>query len=89
MADWWVSPSAECHGELWAEMASRKSRKAGLPKRDPPWSAGGHCWMVSSIEERVDKICLIRSGASSTAIEDIFFEAAASESEKTKDRMSS
>lgn len=82
-----MTPSKKCHDGLSVDMESRKSRKAGLPKRDPPWSAGGHCLMVSSIEESRDRICLTVRGASSIVLEDIFLSVAASESENTKERM--
>lgn len=84
MADGSVRPSEECHAEDCAVMESRKLRKEGLPKREPPWSAGGHWVMVLSIEDSMDNICSIASGAPEVFTADIFLSAAANESEKTK-----
>lgn len=64
-----------------------KSRKAGLPKREPPWSVGGQLSIVSSIESSIDSILWIIGCAEARAIEEIFLSAAESEREKTKERM--
>ena len=80
-----VRPKEVCQAWLCAATESRKDRKAGLPKREPPWSAGGHDVMVSSIEESMDRILSITLSAEET--EEILLSAAASESEKTKERM--
>ncbi len=80
-----MSPSDVCQGGLCVEMESRKGRKAGLPKREPPWSVDGHDFMVSSIEESMERIFSTISLVGH--MEEIFLSAAASESEKTKERM--
>ena len=74
-----------CQAWLCVEMESRKDRNAGLPKREPPCSVGGHDSIASSIEESMDRILNITLSVEQT--EEIFLSAAASESEKTKDRM--
>ncbi len=80
-----VRPSDVCQAWLLFVMESRKGRKAGLPKREPPWSVGGHDLMVSSMESSM-KI-MSRTTLSVVDTEEIFLPAAASESENTKARM--
>ena len=64
-----------------------KSRKAGLPKRDPPWSVGGQRSIVSSIQSSMESILWIAGCTEARSIEEIFLSAADSEREKTKERM--
>ena len=64
-----------------------KSRKALLPKREPPWSVGGQWDIVSSIESRMERMLWVLEWMVETWIEEIFLSAADSEREKTKERM--
>lgn len=64
-----------------------KSRKAKLPKREPPWSAGGQREIVSSIDSSIERIVWMLECVVGTWIEEIFLSAADSERAKTKERI--
>ena len=64
-----------------------KSRKAGLPNLEPPWSVGGQRFIVSSIESNRESILWIAGCVDARSMEEIFLSAADSEREKTKERM--
>lgn len=64
-----------------------KSRKAGLPNREVPWSEGGQSFIVSSTDSNMESILWIVGCVVGTSTEEIFLSAADSEREKTKERM--
>ena len=80
-------PRSECQALLWAVMESMNWRKAGLPKREPPWSVGGQSLIVSSIESRMERIWWMEGCADVRSMEEIFRSAADSEREKTNERI--
>ena len=65
-----------------------KSRKAGLPNRELPWSVGGQRFIISSIDSNMESIFWIVGLVVGTSTEEIFLSDADSEREKTKERMS-
>lgn len=87
MADGFVMPRVRCHDALCTGIMSKNLRKEGLPKREPPWSTGGHSFMIPSMAERKDVICPTIDGLDEIETEEIFLLAADSEREKTKARI--
>lgn len=87
MADGLVMPRVRCHDALCTGIMSKNLRKEGLPKREPPWSTGGHCLTIPSMAERKEIICPTIDGLDEIETEEIFLRAADSESEKTKARI--
>lgn len=47
-----------CREGSFRETLSKKVRKAGLPKREPPLSSGGHSATVFSISSRISRTAL-------------------------------
>ena len=68
-------------------MESRKTRKEGLPKREPPCSEGGQESIVSSTEERIEMMEWTIGTADDRETDDSFWSTADSERENTKERM--
>lgn len=84
MADGLVMPRVRCHDGLAMGIMSKNLRKEGLPKRELPWSIGGHNFMISSMAARKETICPTIDGLAEIETEEIFLLAADSEREKTK-----
>lgn len=87
MADGLVIPRVRCHDGLSKGIMSKNLRKEGLPKREPPWSTGGHSIMISSMAERKESMCPTIDGLEEIETEDIFLLAVDSEREKIKARI--
>lgn len=69
------------------ERASMKLRKAGFPKREAPWLAGGFESTRDEIEETMDRRAWMIGGCVAAWTEEIFLSAQDSEREKTNERM--
>lgn len=87
MAKRLVIPRVRCHAGLSTGILSRNLRKEGLPKREPPWSIGGHCSIISSMAERKEMMCPTIDGLEEIETEEIFLLTVDSEREKIKARM--
>lgn len=87
MADRLVIPRVRCHAGLSTGIVSKNLRKEGLPKREPPWSTGGHSSIISSMAERKESMWPTIDGLEEIETEEIFLLAVDSEREKIKARI--